>query len=75
MAMMKNGKKFTGAYGGKMMDKKKPKLMPGGKKSGMDPHAVQDKWQKKQMDMLKPPKGMMKKKKMMKKGMNPLKGM
>lgn len=68
MATMKNGKKFMGAYGGKMMDKKK-KMMgkphaPGAKKSGVDPHAVQDMWQKKQMNMLKAPKSMMKKKKM-----------
>ena len=49
--MIHNGKKK-----GKGMPKgKDPLLMPGGKKSGMDPHAMKDKWEKKQMDMLKPP--------------------
>lgn len=63
------GFKMNGAYGGKQKMDKKPKLMPGGKTSGMDPHAVQDKWKDKQMKMLSKPK------KKMKKGGNPLKGM
>ena len=67
--------KFSGAYGGKKDKKKgmgnvnKPH-MPGSKKSGMDPHAMKDKWQDKQMKMLSKPKA--KKKKM---GMDPTKGM
>ena len=65
--------KFQGAYGGKKkMGKKMDKKM-GPKNydqmSGRDPHAMQDKWQDKQMKMLSKPK------KMMKKGGNPFKGM
>ena len=53
------GKKYPYTKKGKMAAKKAMKgkpHMPGSKKSGMDPHAVQDKWEKKQMDMLSMPK-------------------
>lgn len=48
----------------KMMKGKKMGPKPLSQMSGRDPHAMQDKWQDKQMKMLSKPKAMMKNKNM-----------